>query len=68
MWFSASSTEGFTFVLAGLKAFLEHNIILNLVADRHPCVDVDRPACGSVVHERAAGDVDGGGRHGASLI
>jgi uncharacterized protein YndB with AHSA1/START domain len=31
-----SSTEGFTFVLAGLKAFLEHNIILNLVADRHP--------------------------------
>lgn len=31
-----SSTEGFTFVLSGLKAFLEHNIILNLVADRHP--------------------------------
>jgi uncharacterized protein YndB with AHSA1/START domain len=31
-----SSTEGFTFVLAGLKALLEHNIILNLVADRHP--------------------------------
>jgi uncharacterized protein YndB with AHSA1/START domain len=30
-----SSTEGFTFVLSGLKAFLEHNIILNLVADRH---------------------------------
>ncbi len=31
-----SSTEGFTFVLSGLKALLEHNIILNLVADRHP--------------------------------
>jgi uncharacterized protein YndB with AHSA1/START domain len=31
-----SSTEGFTFVLSGLKAFLEHNISLNLVADRHP--------------------------------
>ena len=31
-----SSTEGFTFVLAGLKAFLEHNTLLNLVADRHP--------------------------------
>jgi uncharacterized protein YndB with AHSA1/START domain len=31
-----SSTEGFTFVLSGLKAFLEHNIMLNLVADRQP--------------------------------
>jgi len=31
-----SSTEGFTLVLAGLKALLEHNIILNLVADRFP--------------------------------
>jgi uncharacterized protein YndB with AHSA1/START domain len=31
-----SSTEGFTFVLSGLKAFLEHNICLNLVADRQP--------------------------------
>lgn len=30
------STTGFTFVLAGLKAFLEHNIALNLVADAHP--------------------------------
>lgn len=30
------STEGFTFVLAGLKALLEHNIMLNLVADRFP--------------------------------
>ncbi len=31
-----SSTEGFALVLAGLKAFLEHNIRLNLVADRFP--------------------------------
>ena len=30
------STEGFTFVLAGLKALLEHNVRLNLVPDRHP--------------------------------
>jgi uncharacterized protein YndB with AHSA1/START domain len=30
------STGGFTFVLAGLKALLEHGILLNLVADRHP--------------------------------
>lgn len=32
----ADSTEGFTLVLAGLKAFLEYNIRLNLVADRFP--------------------------------
>jgi uncharacterized protein YndB with AHSA1/START domain len=31
-----SSTEGFTFVLAGLKALLEHNINLNLISDRFP--------------------------------
>jgi hypothetical protein len=30
------STEGFTLVLSGLKAFLEHNVILNLVPDRFP--------------------------------
>jgi len=30
------STQGFTLVLAGLKALLEHNIQLNLVADRYP--------------------------------
>jgi uncharacterized protein YndB with AHSA1/START domain len=30
------STEGFTLVLSGLKALLEHNIKLNLVADRFP--------------------------------
>ena len=30
------STGGFTIVLAGLKAFLEHNIDLNLIADKFP--------------------------------
>jgi uncharacterized protein YndB with AHSA1/START domain len=30
------STQGFSLVLAGLKAYLEHNIQLNLVADRFP--------------------------------
>ena len=30
------STGGFTTVLDGLKAFLEHNIHLNLIADKYP--------------------------------
>jgi hypothetical protein len=30
------STQGFSLMLAGLKAFLEHNVRLNLVADRYP--------------------------------
>lgn len=30
------SSGGFSLVLAGLKAWLEHGIQLNLVADRHP--------------------------------
>lgn len=30
------STGGFTIVLCGLKALLEHNIILNLVSDKFP--------------------------------
>jgi hypothetical protein len=30
------STEGFTLVLCGLKALLEHDILLNLVPDRFP--------------------------------
>jgi uncharacterized protein YndB with AHSA1/START domain len=33
------STQGFTFVLAGAKAFLEHGIELNLVADHIPAPD-----------------------------
>ena len=32
----AESTSGFSLVLAGLKAYLEHGIQLNLVADRWP--------------------------------
>jgi uncharacterized protein YndB with AHSA1/START domain len=31
-----NSTQGFTWTLAGLKALLEHNIRLNVVADRFP--------------------------------
>jgi uncharacterized protein YndB with AHSA1/START domain len=30
------SMGGFTMVLAGLKGLLEHNVVLNLVADHHP--------------------------------
>lgn len=30
------STQGFSLVLAGLKALLEHDVRLNLVADRYP--------------------------------
>ena len=30
------ATEGFAFVLAGVKALLEHDVRLNLVADRFP--------------------------------
>jgi uncharacterized protein YndB with AHSA1/START domain len=32
----ADSTQGFTLMLAGLKAFLEHGVRLNLTADRYP--------------------------------
>ncbi|MBG9587026.1 SRPBCC family protein [Cytobacillus firmus] len=34
------STGGFTIVLCGLKALLEHNIILNFVSDRFPDTQV----------------------------
>jgi uncharacterized protein YndB with AHSA1/START domain len=30
------STGGFTWVLAGLKAYLEHGVLLNLIADAYP--------------------------------
>lgn len=33
---------GYTMVLCGLKALLEHNIVLNLVADKAPDANVDR--------------------------
>lgn len=32
----ADSTQGFSLMLAGLKALLEHGVELNLVADRYP--------------------------------
>jgi uncharacterized protein YndB with AHSA1/START domain len=32
----SDSTQGFTWMLAGLKAFLEHGLHLNLTADAHP--------------------------------
>jgi uncharacterized protein YndB with AHSA1/START domain len=34
--YAVESTQGFTWTLAGLKAFLEHGIRLNLVADKNP--------------------------------
>ena len=34
--YASSSTQGFTWTLAGLKALLEHGMRLNLVADRFP--------------------------------
>lgn len=34
------STGGYTIVLCGLKALLEHNILLNLVADKFPDANV----------------------------
>lgn len=33
---AVDSTEAFTLVLIGLKALLEHNVNLNLIADRFP--------------------------------
>ncbi len=33
---ATDSTQGFSLVLAGVKALLEHNVRLNLVADRYP--------------------------------
>jgi uncharacterized protein YndB with AHSA1/START domain len=33
---ATASTQGFSLVLAGLKALLEHDVRLNLVADRYP--------------------------------
>jgi hypothetical protein len=33
---AADAIEGFTLALAGMKAWLERGIELNLIADRHP--------------------------------
>lgn len=35
------STQGFTWTLAGLKAFLEHGVKLNFVADKNPELHTD---------------------------
>ena len=37
------SESGFTLVLAGLKAYLEHGINLNLIADRFPNQVINQP-------------------------
>jgi uncharacterized protein YndB with AHSA1/START domain len=34
--YAVDSTQGFTWMLAGLKALLEHGVRLNLTADAHP--------------------------------
>ena len=34
--YAADSTQGFSLMLAGLKAFLEHGVRLNLTGDRYP--------------------------------
>jgi uncharacterized protein YndB with AHSA1/START domain len=36
MRYVADSTQGFTLMLAGMKAMLEYNVRLNLTADRYP--------------------------------
>ncbi|HJQ99388.1 MAG TPA: SRPBCC domain-containing protein, partial [Candidatus Polarisedimenticolaceae bacterium] len=41
---AAESAAGFSFVLAGAKAYLEHGIELNLVKDRFPKGEVKTPA------------------------
>jgi uncharacterized protein YndB with AHSA1/START domain len=38
------SMGGFSFVLAGLKAWLEHQVRLNLVGDHHPEAQHDNPS------------------------
>lgn len=45
------STGGFTTVLDGLKAFLEHNINLNLIADKFPKEIFDQKKLQEVVKE-----------------
>ncbi len=52
------STEGFTIVLAGLKALLEHNIRLNLVGGEHQ----------AYINELATSDVAEGRGVGTALI
>ena len=42
------STGGFSTVLAGAKAFLEHGLELNLIADHHPATHSTTPASAQV--------------------
>lgn len=44
---ATDSSQGFSFVLAGLKALLEHNVRLNLVPDRYPQADEKTQSAGS---------------------
>jgi uncharacterized protein YndB with AHSA1/START domain len=47
----ADSTQGFTLMLAGLKGLLEHDVKLNLTADRYPdAVDCRLPSESAVAH------------------
>lgn len=41
---AADFSESFALVLAGLKALLEHHVVLNLIADRCPPVAAEQPA------------------------
>ena len=41
------SSQGFSFVLAGAKALLEHSLKLNLVPDRYPKTDQKKQGAGS---------------------
>jgi len=34
--YASDSSQGFSFLLASLKAWLEHGVLLNLVSDAHP--------------------------------
>ena len=45
------STQGFALVLAGLKAFLEHGISLNFVADRFPKGIEEHRSVGSIAEQ-----------------
>ncbi len=50
------SATGFQLVLAGLKAYLEYGINLNVVADRHPDLIENQLDSGDPSRQRRAGD------------
>jgi uncharacterized protein (DUF2249 family) len=47
------SAAGFELVLAGLKAYIQHGIELNIIADRFPDHIVNRLKSNSPTHERS---------------